>query len=233
VSRAILSCRYPQLADALRRRGCKTVPAETVESFIPYERDHADLQCLIIDDTAFVLRCCERLGKALSARYTVVLCGEGIRGDYPHNVALSAKIVGKNLIARLDTLDPRIREYAVSRGYRLINVRQGYAACAIAAVSDNAVITSDRGVIKELAKTGMQILRIGEGSIRLGADCSGFIGGASGLVTEGGRRTLYFAGNIAAHPDFFNIEHFCEQQGTAVESLTEDELTDIGGIIQF
>lgn len=146
-------------------------------------------------------------------------------------MALSAVTAGKYLIARIDSLDAAVREYAVSRGYELVNVRQGYAKCACATVSDNAIITSDRGIYHSMKELNIDLLLIEEGRVALDGADYGFIGGASGLDVNNGERTLYFSGNIDRHPDAQRIRAFCEKHRTEILSLTDDELIDIGGII--
>ena len=229
MSRAILSDRYPEYAEKLTSLGYTVIPSERVDCFIPYERDHADMQCLIIDDTAFVLSCCQSLANALGSVYNVVLCGGGISGRYPDNIALNAAVVGKYVICKTDSLDEKVKEHCRKHGYELINVRQGYAKCSCAAVSDNAIITADMSIYRALRDTAIETLPIGQGSVRLEGAGYGFIGGASGYDSE--KKTLYFCGNIDTHPDSGSIRAFCEKYDTDIVCLTDGELTDIGGII--
>lgn len=229
MSRAILSDKYPEYADRLSGLGYTVIPSGRAESFIEYERDHADMQCLIIDDTAFVLSCCQSLANALKSSYNVVLCGEGISGRYPDNVALNAAVAGKCVICKTDSLDDKVKEHCRKRGYELINVRQGYAKCSCAAVSDNALITADMSIYRALRDTGIETLMIGQGSVRLEGTGYGFIGGASGYNRA--EKTLYFCGNIDAHPDSESIRDFCRKHGTDIMCLSDGMLTDIGGII--
>lgn len=227
MSKAILSHRYPQFVTALQKLGYETIPTERVERFIPYEQEHADMQCLLLDDTAFVLKCCEDLANALRSRCNVVLCADDIGHDYPRNVALNAAIAGKNVICRTDTLDSTVKAYCEAHGYRLLHVRQGYAGCSCSVVGENAIITADQGIYKAV-KDSLDVLLIGQGRVRLeGASC-GFIGGASGY--DPSKRTLYFCGNIQTHPDTEKIVAFCEKHRVKVHSLTDGELIDVGGI---
>lgn len=229
MSKAILSEKNPIFASRLSELGYDVIPSETVDCFISYEQDHADMQCLILDDTAFVLSRCGSLINALKSAYNVVLCADDIRGDYPRNVAMNAAKVGKNIICRVDSLDDKVKEYCDKHGYNLINVKQGYAKCSCAVVSDNAVITEDIGIYRTLSKTNLDVLLIGKGSVALeGADC-GFIGGATGYDKLG--KTLYFCGNIHDHPDYDMITDFCKKHGTDIVELSDTQLTDIGSII--
>ena len=221
MNKAIISVRYPQFADRLRELGYEIIPSEEIPFKMPYERDHADLQCLILDDTAFVLKRCQRLIKALCEDYQVIECGEHFGGVYPDNVVLSAVIVGNQLICRTASLDDKVKAYCDDNGYKPINVNQGYAKCACAQVSDNAIITADKSIIQAV-KNKADLLPIS------GTD-QGFIGGASGYDKR--THTLYFCGNISYHPDCDRIKYFCEKHHTKIICLTNDRLTDIGGIL--
>lgn len=229
VNKAILSVRHPQYAEALKALGYQIIPTDIISCDMPYERDHADLQCLILDDTAFVLSECKSLISALSDSYHVVYCGKQFSGRYPNNVCLNALQLKNKLICRIRSLDEKVKEYCQKHGYGLINVKQGYAKCSCAVVSDHAIITADNGIIRSLEDNPIDVLPIGKGSIRLDGADTGFIGGASGYDKD--RKTLYFCGNIKEHPDYNSIKRFCNEQDTQIVSLNDDHLTDIGGII--
>lgn len=205
----------------------QTLPSETVECFIEYEQTHADMQCLMIEDTAFILSCCKKLAKALENDYQIVLCGEPISGKYPHNIPLNACAVGKNLIGKLDSVDPKVILFCKKRGYRMIDVRQGYTKCSCAVVSNNALITADNGIYYSLKETNIEVLKIEEGRIGLSENLNGFIGGASGYY----HNRLYFTGNIRLHQDYQKIREFCNNHHTKIISLSEKPLQDIGGIL--
>ena len=231
MNNVILSGKYPIFAQKLNKLGYNVILSEDIECFIPYERDHADMQVLIINETAFVLSRCKRLIKVLSKRYNIVECGEYISGKYPDNVVLNAAVVGKRVIARLDSLDKKVKEYCINNGYELNNVKQGYTKCSCAVVSDNAIITADKGVHNSLKESNIDVLMIEEGRAVLEGANYGFIGGASGLDTREDKRVLYFSGKIEALPEFHRIKEFCQIRGTEVIALSEKQLTDIGGMV--
>lgn len=229
MNNVIISPQYPIFGRQLRASGYHVIPSERILSFISYEQHHADMQCLIIDDTAFVLGCCDRLAEALSATYHVVRCANDIQGEYPLNVPLNAAVVGKRLIANLHSLDCQVKQYCDSNGYELIHVNQGYAKCSCAVVSDTSVITADNGIYNSLKEKSIDVLKIMSGSIALPGADYGFIGGASGLDTDA--HTLYFCGDIRRHPDYERIAEFCNKHGTDIVSLTNTGLQDVGGMI--
>lgn len=231
MNKVILSGEYPIFGKRLSELGYHVVYTEPLPQLISYERYHADMQCLIPDDHAFVLRECTSLAETLSEYYHVVLTEENIGGKYPDNVRLNAAVVGNTIVANLKALDKKVITYAEKAGYQLIQVNQGYAKCSMAVVSDRAVITADSGIYNSLKETNIDVMKIRQGRVVLSGAEYGFIGGASGLDINNGKRTLYFAGCIERHPDYDDIKMFCDQHRTEIVSLTEDNLTDIGGMI--
>lgn len=229
MNNVILSTKYPQFAEKLRQLGYHVISSKVLPNLISYEQDHADMQCLILDNTAFVLKECTSLAAKLERYYRVILTEEDIGGAYPTNVRLNAAVIGKAVVARLDSLDKNVKQYCIDHGYKLINVKQGYAKCSCAIVSDSALITADKGIYNSLKETNIEILLIQQGRVELQGADYGFIGGASGL--DNNKRILYFAGNIHAHPDYQRIKAFCERHHTDTMSLSEDDLTDIGGML--
>ena len=227
VTKAILSGKFPEFADKLRNFGYQIIPSETVSCFINYERDHADMQCLIIEDTAFVLSCCQRLAKSLENDYKIVHCGDNITGKYPNNIPLNACVIEKTLIGRLDSVDKKVLDFCLKRGYQLINVRQGYTKCSCVVVSDHTLITADNGIFNSLNEINIEVLKVEEGRVRLSETTNGFLGGASGYYDH----KIYFTGNIQLHPDYQRIKEFCDKHNTKMISLTDGPLRDIGGII--
>ena len=185
------------------------------------------MQCLIIEDTAFVLSCCHELIKVLENDYHVIQCGDHISGKYPENIALNVCVIGKNLIGKLDAVDKKVLDFCHNRGYQMIHVKQGYTKCSCAVVSDHALITADNGIYNSLKETKIDVLKIEEGRVGLSENVSGFIGGASGYVDH----KIYFTGNIKLHPDYQRINKFCEKHHTEIVSLSDKPLWDIGGII--
>lgn len=234
---AVMSDENPVFCERLSEFGYDIIPTEMVAPFIPYERRHADMQCLVTEDTTFILSCCETLQNALRTRYCVISCGDDIDGKYPKNVAMNALTLKKTLIARLDSLDGAVFNFCRERGYALVNVNQGYAKCSCAMAGDRRLITADRGIYRAIKRYNesvaendrVEALLISEGYIRLDGTDYGFIGGASGFDSE--KNTLYFTGNISLHPDFRKILDFCEAQKISVVSLSDEPLSDIGGII--
>lgn len=231
MNNVILSREYPDFGERLAALGFRVIYTDPLPQLISYERYHADIQCLIVDDHAFVLKECTSLAEKLSENYRVILTEEDIGEKYPANVRLNAAVVGRTVIANLKALDKAVIHYCEKAGYQLIHVNQGYAKCSTAIVSDRAMITADNGIYHSLKETKIEVLKIRQGRVKLKGAEYGFIGGASGLHIRNGKRTMYFAGNIALHPDYDRIFEFCSKHHTRIHSLADTELHDIGGMV--
>ena len=73
----------------------------------------------------------------------------------------------------------------------------------------------------------MDVLTVTAGHVVLPGYDTGFIGGASGRIGD----TVYFNGDLTAHPDFESIVRFIEDRGLKVKWFEDWPLTDTGSII--
>lgn len=217
------------ICDKLVSLGYKLIYTECVGEFISYEQNHADMQCICVEDTVFVLKNCDELKNQLR-KYTskIISTKNTADGKYPSNILLNSKIIGKNLIGKIDSLDSCLIDFCNKRSFNFINVKQGYCGCSILKVTDNAVITTDENIYRTLLNTDIDVLKISQNGISLyGAKRGekGFIGGASINL---GKKILFF-GDIRKHIDYNAIISFCEKWNISIEYIKDLELIDIGG----
>ena len=190
---------------------------------------HPDMLLFITGDTVIchagyyaVAR--DPVERILSVGYRLILSDENCSTEYPHDILFNALPAGGYLYCLEKHLSGAVRMVTEKAGIRTVNVRQGYARCSACIVGENAVITSDVSLDRALREHGTDVLLISPGNIRLDGYPCGFIGGASGYDNE----NVYFAGNLALHPDADKIESFCIRHGKRAVSLSADPLTDIG-----
>ena len=145
---------------------------------------------------------------------------------YPFDCVLNALLIGKKIFCKTDTISDGIRDFAYRHGYELIYTKQGYPACSVLAFGGSA-ITADRGLAATLENNGIKVTLINDGGISLPPHQYGFIGGASGVV---GNR-VYFFGDLDLHPDANIIREAIISEGFIPVSLSDEELSDFGGII--
>lgn len=178
-------------------------------------RTHADLYCCDLGDHIFF--------------------GDPslVKNHYPQDVRYNAACTGKYFIHNLKYTDPALLREAEAAGLEMVDVSQGYAKCNTLAVDEDSIITSDAGIAKEAEKHGMDVLKIGPGHIVLEPYDYGFIGGASGTLVSADKRnrTVFFNGNVTAHPDFKKMERFILQRGCSMKYFRDYPLTDIGSAV--
>ncbi len=158
----------------------------------------------------------------------VIVIPEKLGKDYPRDVLLNCVLLGKKLICNVDTVSPTVLKYFTEKGFFIINVKQGYTKCSVLPVSDNAIITDDLSIANACISAGIDVLAVSKGSVRLRGFDYGFLGGATGRISE---NTVAFCGDIDYHPDCDKIKKFLEKYGLCPMSLDKNQLYDIGSII--
>lgn len=144
--------------------------------------------------------------------------------EYPLDVSLNCLVAGKTVFCHRAAA-PEAVDAAEAEGYRVVRVRQGYAACS-ALSAGGAVVTADPSVARAAEDAGLAVLRISPGGISLPGYDSGFIGGASGVF----RGTVFFFGDPMTHPDGARIASFLEERGIRSVALSDGPLIDLGGM---
>lgn len=230
MNRILLSNKDKDIVYELNKIGYDLFYTQEVEDFLPLENYHADMQCVLIDKTAFILSCCNEIIDELSKYYNVVLCGENINEKYPNNVVLNAVVLNDCIIAKVDSLDLKLIEYCKNNNYKLIDVNQGYTKCSCVIVNENSIITEDESIYNSLINTNINVLKIKKGFVKLDGAEYGFIGGASVLLDK---NKLFFFGDITLHPDYKLIKEFCDDRNVKIEYIKNKDLVDIGGAIVY
>lgn len=161
---------------------------------------------------------------------------EAIKGEkklarnYPDNIAYNVARISRYAIHNTKYTDEKLKYYLNKEDIDFINVKQGYSKCSSAIIGNNAIITSDMSIYKELTKYNIDVLLIQEGHIELPGLNHGFIGGATGMLSE---RDLLIAGEIAQHPSYLKIINFLKKHNVNPIILSNHTIIDIGSIITF
>lgn len=220
-----------EIVISLKKLGFKVIPTTFNDSVSTPLCGHADMQiCKCADDLYVCAPVCFEYYKKRLAEYNVkIICGNtDLDCNYPGDIAYNVAWMGKLMIHNFKYTDLYIRQFAIQANLKTINVSQGYSKCNICIVSDNAVITSDRGIYNTLIDNNIDVLLISEKNIGIVGWEYGFIGGASGKISK---NTLAFCGDITAHPDYRKIADFCLKYDVKCVSLSKKRLMDLGSII--
>ena len=147
--------------------------------------------------------------------------------NYPLDAIFNGLLMGDKLFCKSDTFSKDILEYAGNLGIKTHHVKQGYPACTVLKISENAAITADLGMAKALVSEGISVLTICNGAVSLPPYEYGFIGGAGEVYGD----NVYFLGDIYSHPEAQKILGFIKENGKTAICLSDEPLSDLGGII--
>lgn len=222
------------LGASLERLGIEPVPIPDNPNIDPRLSGHADLSVFsygrgelllasYLSDSSFA-DTLKEIGCKIN------FCREPQRSLYPFDAALNVCYLGNHVILNKNTAAREIVNYFTSRdNIQLLETRQGYTGCSVCVVSENAIITSDRGIAHRLeASHGVDVLLIEPGHIDLPGFPYGFIGGSAFLISN---TTMAFTGRLDRHPDRMRIEEFLYRRGISAVYLTELPIFDMGGAI--
>ena len=148
------------------------------------------------------------------------------RNKYPLDCVMNALVVEDKIFCKSDTVSKAIIRLAERQRLEICHVKQGYPACTTLAFGNNA-ITADAGMADALSKKGVKVTLINNGDISLPPYEYGFIGGASAVYEN----KVYFLGDLSTHRDGVKIRSAIESAGYKVISLSDEPLSDLGGII--
>lgn len=151
-------------------------------------------------------------------------------GVYPDTARYNAARVGRIVFHDLNCTDAVIKGFCMARELEFAHVTQGYAACSIVPIGDNALITSDGGIAKAAKGLGLDVLKISAGGVSLPGEKYGFLGGACGVLPCGG---VVFLGDIMTHPDHAKINGFAKKHGIELYYREGSPLYDGGRLLIF
>ena len=159
--------------------------------------------------------------------YRLSFTSDELQARYPDDAKLNLLVMGKYLFAKLDTVSQYALDAARRLGLTAVPVKQGYPACTVLKLSDKVAVTADCGMAAALSSVGIRVVKIEDGHISLPPYDFGFIGGCAGVF----QNTVYFLGDIEAHPSYGLIKDAADSLGMDIVSLSHEPLRDLGGIL--
>ena len=152
---------------------------------------------------------------------------DDVSSVYPKDVGLNALTIGGALFCRVASASKMLIDQATKAGLKIVNVNQGYPACTVLKLNENAAITADEGMARALEQNGIRVTKITQGHVSLPPHEYGFIGGAGAVNGD----KLYLFGDPKTHPDYEKIENAARSEGLTVVSLDFGIIRDLGGIL--
>lgn len=165
----------------------------------------------------------------LSSGFKMIRGQTELGPKYPYNIAYNVLRIGNLAFHNFKFTDSVLKDQLEKRGVELINVRQGYAKCAVSIVNENSIITADSGIAKAASNKGLDVLLIKpQYNILLpGLDC-GFIGGSTGLLDAD---KWAISGSMEKLEAASGIKSFLKDKNMKAISLCDEYILDIGSII--
>ncbi len=182
---------------------------------------HTGKYNIILDKRQSVLR-----EKLTVLGFSVTETSEKIKGSYPSDIKLNIALIGNYAFGNFKYNDKNALSLLDDKTFA--PVKQGYTKCSVLVVSENAAITDDESIYRKMIEKGIDGLLISKGDISLSGHDYGFIGGASGKISE---NEVVFFGDITRHRDFYLISAFLQKHGCSFRCTDNGMLRDIGGII--
>lgn len=228
VKLVLVSREYPEQAESLKRRGI--TPIKTLfDSRLPTPTAyHPDMQVCLLEKEIYVLRQSPLRDRLISWNLTIRETRLQPRKEYPGDVLCNGFVWNGWLVGNPRTLDSHIQQASVRQDLQMLAVRQGYASCSVALIDEKAAVTADEGMARQLEKHDFTVLRIRPGFIVLPGYDTGFIGGCCGKLAPD---ILAVSGRLDSHPDGGIIRKFVKSRGVNILELTQNALTDVGGIL--
>ena len=177
------------------------------------------------EEASFVFSDLSLLSVGTGARFT--LTSDEVGPTYPSDVGLNALEIGGKLFCRVKSASEAMLTSAKKSGLDIVNVNQGYPACTVLKLNEEAAITADVGMAEILRKHGIRVTLIEQGYVSLPPYDYGFIGGCA----EADGDKLFFFGNPTLHRDGEKIISAAEREGLSVIPLSSLSLRDLGGIL--
>ncbi|MBE6795126.1 MAG: hypothetical protein E7533_00920 [Ruminococcaceae bacterium] len=222
-------CNTKEIAE-LNELSIDTVCIEGGNSLDSEIRSHADVLCFNTGKgELFVSPELNELNLT-SDRFKVTQIKNSVRSPYPEDVPLNCAFIGDKIICNTKYVSDEIVSFAEKNKLTIIHTNQGYSKCSLCVVNKNAVITEDAGLYRLLKFYQFDVLKIESGQVYLSKNHSGFIGGASGLLSN---KLIYFSGNIYSHKNYNNIKCFLDNYSINIYCNKSRQLRDFGGIIQL
>ena len=148
---------------------------------------------------------------------------------YPETVPYNAVGIGNLLIHNLKHTDETI----LSSYENHINVNQGYTRCNLLALNENAFITSDLAISRQLSAVNSQsqsstvkVLYIDPKQIKLEGQKNGFFPGCCGVW----KNNLIVCGSTKNLKDKAELDKFLKDNNFNLIELYDGELIDVGSV---
>ncbi len=189
---------------------------------------HPDMLVHIIDNSTVMVHADMDLDFILNLKnlnFSIVVSQKSLQSSYPYNIMLNAVNLNNLFIHNINYTDIVLLNHMKNK--KLKNVKQGYTKCSTAVVSQNGLMTSDKGIAKSSFEEGIDVLLLPPGDILLPGLNYGFIGGCCGLLED---NLLAFYGDLKHYTYGRDVLAFLKKHNVEPVFLRDGPLIDRGSI---
>ncbi len=230
VRKLIIGSRNTEEIAELKELGIDTVCIEGSNQLDSEIRSHADILCFNTGKGELLVSAELSEFNLTSDNFRVTAIRKSVKSPYPEDVLLNCAFIGDKIICNKKYVSDEIIAFAETNKLTVIHTNQGYSKCSLCVINKNAVITDDSGLYSLLKNYQIDVLKIESGQVYLSNKHSGFIGGASGLLSN---KLIYFSGDICSHKNYEDIKCFLDNYSINIYCNKSRQLRDFGGIIQL
>lgn len=212
--------------------GYEIIKVKKSEGIYSEISSHTDIFCVKINDT--VISQVNTFDCNLNNKYRF-LTGDNVGNSYPYCAKYNVCIVDNYAIHNLDITDNTVLNVLKEKGYKLINVKQGYSRCSILPLGNMACVTSDMGIYNVLVKNNFDVLYLDPSDLDIKlfdsygeySTMSGFIGGCSTVLND----TVIFFGDLDKFKCKDKLLEFLNSKGFKVKDFKNMDIIDYGSCI--
>ena len=216
-----------ELIDYFESSGIELYYSEENNAIDKAVSKHTDLSALYLGNGKIIIDKgqSELIKRLESVGFTVTETENTVTGSYPGDCILNHTVINGFIIGKSQIFDAAVKR--LCKNLNLISVNQGYCKCSVLVVDENSVITDDVSIARKVSEKGINCLLISKGDVFLDGHGYGFIGGASGKISED---EIVFFGDVTEHRDYKRIKEFLDKRKMRIICF-DFPLTDFGGII--
>ncbi len=230
VERVVIGADYdPQIYKNIEKLGIEPIFTTKSTNVRRGIQNHADLCFCPLENDYFLLSDEQTAlyEKLTEIGYNTEIISDKLTADYPNDVFLNCVRIGKHIFYNPKTVSSEILSFIENKGLISVTVKQGYTKCSIAPVSVDSFITDDISIGSRGAEFGFDVLVINKGDIKLKKFDYGFIGGATGKISED---KILITGNAKKLSDYDKIKKFLFRHNVELIELSDGQVEDIGSI---
>lgn len=190
---------------------------------------HVDIQLNVINNNTVIVQkdISESFLETLKdKKINYILSKNSLSKNYPNDVILNALILPNFFIHNTKFTDENLINSQKNK--TIIDVKQGYTKCSILPLTNNALITTDKGIYNSLDKNIFDILLLPPGDILLPSLDYGFIGGTGGMISS---NKLGIFGELKHYKYGDMVYDFLYKYDIEPISLKKGKLNDRGSLL--